>query len=432
MSAFGSTTRATSASSDAGSVPQCRSSVPPARSFRTFAADPAQSKGPASLLALLRQSTCLPADNRTAFPGERNERDKAYRPSQYGEPGAAGATSSNLPLACSAEAIGTFLLVLVGTAVATAAVLGKGTAGPAYNSLAVALSFGLILIPIVGSLGQVSGAHVNPAVTFGLALAGKFPWAYVAPYWAAQLVGATVGAIVVWAAYGQGAYVDARLGAPSPVNGASAMQVLLVEALIAFILVFTVVSTTTDKRVPPGSVLRSPSASRWQPGAPGRPVQRRRRQPGARAGADDRRGDLSGLVLLLRGSAARRRRCRACLPSRRHGEHAEGDRGRLVENDAAHVAFRLFQKNNSMRMIPIPAALLAAVAAGVPIEPAQATECIEGAVAEGPAGRVVRHGVLGAAGEYFAGRSIANRSARRKQREQQNLQTENQGYASGP
>lgn len=174
-------------------------------------------------------------------------------PSQYGEPGAAGATSSNLPLACAAEAIGTFLLVLVGTAVATAAVLGKGTAGPAYNSLAVALSFGLILIPIVGSLGQVSGAHVNPAVTFGLALAGKFPWAYVAPYWAAQLVGATVGAVAVWAAYGQGAYIDAHLGAPSPVNGASEMQVLLVEALIAFILVFTVISTTTDKRVAPGN-----------------------------------------------------------------------------------------------------------------------------------------------------------------------------------
>ena len=161
--------------------------------------------------------------------------------------------SGNLALACTAEAIGTFMLVLVGTAVATAATLGKNTAGPAYNSLAVALSFGLILIPIVGSIGQISGAHVNPAVTLGLATAGKFPWRSVVPYWIAQLVGAVVAALIVWAAYGQGAYADAHLGAPSPVHGASALQVLLVEALIAFILVFTVISTATDPRVPAGT-----------------------------------------------------------------------------------------------------------------------------------------------------------------------------------
>jgi MIP family channel proteins len=174
-------------------------------------------------------------------------------PSHHGEPGSAASQSGNLALACSAEAIGTFLLVLVGTAVATAAVLGKGTAGPAYDSLAVALAFGLILTSIVGALGQVSGAHVNPAVTLGLAVAGKFPWRDVAPYWAAQLVGGIVAALVVWAAYGHGAYVDAHLGAPAPVNGADAFQVLLVEALIAFILVLTVISTATDSRVPPAT-----------------------------------------------------------------------------------------------------------------------------------------------------------------------------------
>ena len=174
-------------------------------------------------------------------------------PTRSGEPGSARSESVNLLLACVAEVIGTFLLVLVGTAVATAAVQGKGTAGPAYNSLAVGLSFGLILTPIVGSIGQVSGAHVNPAVTLGLAVAGKFPWRYVAPYWVAQLVGAIIAAIMVWAAYGHGAYVDAHLGAPSPANGANALQVLLVEALIAFILVFTVISTATDPRVPAGT-----------------------------------------------------------------------------------------------------------------------------------------------------------------------------------
>ncbi len=169
-----------------------------------------------------------------------------------GDPGTARTPSANLLLACAAEAIGTFLLVLVGTAVATAAVLGKGTAGPAYNSLAVALSFGLILIPIVASLGQVSGAHVNPSVTLGLAVAGKFPWNCVLPYWAAQLAGSIVAALIVWCAYGHGAYIDAHLGAPSPVNGATNVQVLLVEALISFMLVFTVISTATDPRVPAG------------------------------------------------------------------------------------------------------------------------------------------------------------------------------------
>ncbi len=170
-----------------------------------------------------------------------------------GQPGSAASRPGNLALACFAEAIGTFMLVLVGTAVATAAVLGKGTAGPAYNSLAVALSFGLVLVPIVGSLGQISGAHVNPAVTLGLAVAGKFPWRDLPAYVLAQLAGAIIAALVVWAAYGSGAYLDSHLGAPAPVNGASGLQVLLVEALIAFILVFTVISTTTDARVPPGT-----------------------------------------------------------------------------------------------------------------------------------------------------------------------------------
>ena len=155
--------------------------------------------------------------------------------------------------AATAEAIGTFLLVLVGTAVATAAVLGKSTAGPAYDSLSIALSFGLVLTAIVAALGQVSGAHVNPAVTLALAVAGKFPWRYVPAYLAAQFGGAVLAALAVRGAYGERATTIAYLGAPAPVGGANDLQVLLVEALIGFVLVFVVMAVATDERAPAAS-----------------------------------------------------------------------------------------------------------------------------------------------------------------------------------
>ena len=69
----------------------------------------------------------------------------------------------------------------------------------------------------------------------------------------AQFVGAIVASVVVWAAFGHGAYNDAHLGVPSPVHGTSNLQVLLVEALIAFMLVLTVIATATDPRVPAGT-----------------------------------------------------------------------------------------------------------------------------------------------------------------------------------
>jgi len=155
-------------------------------------------------------------------------------------------TGANTARAAIAEAVGTFLLVLVGTAVATTAVLGTNTAGLAYDSLAIALSFGLALTAIVATLGPMSGAHVNPAVTVGLAVTGAFPWRAVPAYIVAQVVGAVLAALAVWEAYGARAYDAAHLGAPAPVHGATAPQI--------FLLVVTVVAVTTDTRVPAGAV----------------------------------------------------------------------------------------------------------------------------------------------------------------------------------
>ena len=98
-----------------------------------------------------------------------------------------------------AEAVGKFILIYTGTATAAAGALGKSTAGPPPDSLAVALAFGLVLAALVGGLGQVSGAHLNAAVTLGLAVTGKFPWRYVPAYLGFQLLGAVTGAGATWA-----------------------------------------------------------------------------------------------------------------------------------------------------------------------------------------------------------------------------------------
>ena len=160
---------------------------------------------------------------------------------------------ANIIRAAVAELIGTFILVLIGTAVATAAILNRETAGQAYDSLAIALSFGLVLTAIVATFGQVSGAHVNPAVTIGLASAGKFPWASVPAYVIGQVLGGLLAALTVWAAYGPAALDRAKLGAPSPVEDTNAFQGFMVEALIAFILVLVVTGVATDRHVPPGT-----------------------------------------------------------------------------------------------------------------------------------------------------------------------------------
>jgi MIP family channel proteins len=159
--------------------------------------------------------------------------------------------ASHIIGAAIAELVGTFILVFGGTAVAVGAILARPTAGPPYDSLAVALAFGLALAAVVAAVGHVSGAHVNPAVTLGMAATGKFPWQYTPHYIVAQLVGAVLAALATWVTFGgAGARGEAKLAATYPAQGVGDLQALVVEILITFILVFVVMAVATDQRAP--------------------------------------------------------------------------------------------------------------------------------------------------------------------------------------
>ena len=153
----------------------------------------------------------------------------------------------------SAEFIGTFWLVFggCGSAVLAAAFpqTGIGFAG-------VALAFGLTLLTMAYTIGPISGCHINPAVTFGLWLAKRFPARDVLPYWIAQVLGAIAAAAVLYVvASGKpgflaGQFASNGYGPLSP-GSYPMMSALIIEIVCTFAFL-TVILGATDKRAPVG------------------------------------------------------------------------------------------------------------------------------------------------------------------------------------
>jgi MIP family channel proteins len=160
--------------------------------------------------------------------------------------------AANLARATMAESVGTFMLVLTIICTAIGATLAKPVAGAPYGSLAVPLAGGIVLAIVVASMGHVSGAHLNPAVTLGLAVNRRFPWSAVPAYVIAQFVGALGAALVAWGFYGGPARSVAHLGATYPAPGVSLGSAFAVEAVVTFMLVLVVIAVATDARVPQG------------------------------------------------------------------------------------------------------------------------------------------------------------------------------------
>jgi len=99
-----------------------------------------------------------------------------------------------------AELVGTMLLIVLGDGVVAAVILNKTKA---QNSGWMVITTGWALAVAMGvyTVGRISGAHLNPAITLGLAITGRFAWRAVPGYLAAQFMGAFLGAAVVWIAY---------------------------------------------------------------------------------------------------------------------------------------------------------------------------------------------------------------------------------------
>ncbi|MDA9902058.1 MAG: aquaporin family protein [Gammaproteobacteria bacterium] len=99
-----------------------------------------------------------------------------------------------------AELLGTFILILIGAGVNANVSLAK-TGGNDSGYIIITAGWGIAVFVAVFVTGDVSGAHINPAVTIGLASAGEFAWSQVPGYILAQLIGAFFGAVAAWFQY---------------------------------------------------------------------------------------------------------------------------------------------------------------------------------------------------------------------------------------
>jgi glycerol uptake facilitator protein len=151
-----------------------------------------------------------------------------------------------------AEVLGTALLVLVGPGSVVATLVLAGKAVPAITGadlLGISFAFGFIIAAMVYAIGKVSGCHINPAVTFGLAVTKRVPWREVPVYWAAQVVGAVLGALAIWAVF---AHTGIKLGMGQTAfdHHATAWgQAIFSEGIGTAVLMFTILGIV-DSRGP--------------------------------------------------------------------------------------------------------------------------------------------------------------------------------------
>jgi aquaporin Z len=153
-----------------------------------------------------------------------------------------------------AEILGTFWLVFGGCG---SAVLAAAFPQVGIGLLGVSLAFGLTVLTMAYAIGHISGCHLNPAVTVGLAAGRRFPWSEVIPYAVAQVIGAVVASTVLYViASGKagfslsGGFAANGYGAHSP--GGYTLTAALVAELVLTFMFLIIILGATDARAPAG------------------------------------------------------------------------------------------------------------------------------------------------------------------------------------
>lgn len=138
----------------------------------------------------------------------------------------------------AAEALGTFALVFAGTG----AVVINDVSGGTVSHVGVALTFGLVVLAMIYAVGDVSGAHLNPAVTVGFLAARRFSGHLVLPYIVSQCLGALLASLVLRFLFPD----HGTLGATFPAG--TAVQSFVLEAILTFLLMFVILSVSTGAK----------------------------------------------------------------------------------------------------------------------------------------------------------------------------------------
>ena len=137
-----------------------------------------------------------------------------------------------------AEFFGTFALVFAGTGAITINDVSDG----AITHVGIALTFGLVVLAMIYAVGEVSGAHLNPAVTLGFWVSGRLPAAAIAPYLGAQVSGAVVASAILRGLFPK----HATLGLTAPAG--SEWQSFVLEVILTFILMLVILTVSSGAK----------------------------------------------------------------------------------------------------------------------------------------------------------------------------------------